>query len=149
MSQTGRRRGFRSWFVEPFEQVRLGLMFLVVNIVFGILIFGVFAYFINDIFQSLNQIFQLSSAENIVTFEKFRLPVIVLALLIVSFISTTILVSVKYTHAIYGPLVSIHRFLDDLLSSNKPIPLKLRDGDQLHELADKLNELSEKISKSS
>ncbi len=142
MSQLGRRKGFRSWFVEPFEQVRLGLMFLIVNIIFGTLIFGLFAYFLNDIFQSLTQIFQLSSAENIVTFEKFRLPILVFALLVVVFISTTILVSVKYTHAIYGPLVSIHRFLDDMLENRTPQPLKLRDGDQLHDLADKLNELA-------
>ena len=29
--ENGRRRGFRAWLVEPYMQVRLGLMFLLVH----------------------------------------------------------------------------------------------------------------------
>jgi hypothetical protein len=82
----GRRGGFKSWFVEPFEQVRLGLMFLVVNMIFGGLIFGVFAYYIFDMYQAVSQLFALNQAESLVTFSKFRWPLIVGAVLIVLFI---------------------------------------------------------------
>ena len=37
MKQSGRRRGFKSWFVEPYRQVKLGLLFIVVNLVFSAL----------------------------------------------------------------------------------------------------------------
>ena len=35
MKQSGRRRGFVSWFVEPYRQVKLGLIFLLLNFVFA------------------------------------------------------------------------------------------------------------------
>lgn len=141
--KTGRRRGFKSWFVEPYKQVRLGLMFLLVNIVFSILILGVFGYYVIDIYRAVTMYFQLNAQESLMTLEKFALPLVVGVFIIFAFVITTILVSVKYTHGIYGPLVSIHRFLDDLLEAKKPTPLHLRESDQLRDLADKLNKLSE------
>jgi hypothetical protein len=54
-------------------------------------------------------------------------------------------VSVRYTHEIYGPLVSIHRFLDDILSGRSSVPIQLRESDQLKDLAQKLNSVAERM----
>ncbi len=140
-----RRRGFVSWFVEPYKQVRLGLMFLLVNIVFAILIIGVFGYYVMDIYTAVSTYFKLSGSESQVTMQKFGLPIAIGGALIVLFMVTTILVSVRYTHEIYGPLVSIHRYLDDLLGGKSPDPINLRESDQLKDLADKLNSVAERF----
>lgn len=139
-----RRRGFTSWFVEPYRQVKLGLVFLVVNFVFAALIFGVFAYYLWDVYQAMVGYFELSGAQGGEILSKMATPMLWGAGLILVFVVTTILVSVKYTHAIYGPLVSIHRYLDDLLEEKRVSPLTLRDSDQLQDLATKLNKVSER-----
>lgn len=142
-----RRRGFASWFVEPYKQVKLGLVFLFLNILFAALIFGTFAYFLNDIFEALSTYFQMSGQESSVTMSKFQTPLVIAGVLVLAFVVTTILVSVRYTHRIYGPLVSINRFMDELLAGRKPAAIHLRESDQLQDLANKLNRLSDKLNK--
>jgi hypothetical protein len=140
-----RRRGFASWFVEPYKQVRLGLMFLLVNFVFAAMIVGVFGYYVYEMYGAVVTYFKLSGQESAATLEKFSLPIFIGTALILIFIITTILVSVRYTHEIYGPLVSIHRFLDDILSGRSSVPIQLRESDQLKDLAQKLNSVAERM----
>lgn len=139
-----RRRRFTSWFVEPYRQVKLGLMFLIVNLVFSFLILGVFGFYLWDVYQAIVVYFQLSGAQGLEIMGKLTYPLIWGTALMVLFIGTTLLVSVRYTHAIYGPLVSIHRYLDDLLNQRRVQPLNLRESDQLKDLADRLNLLAER-----
>lgn len=143
MKPYGRRRGFKSWFVEPYRQVKLGLLFIVVNLIFSSLIFGIFGFYVWDMYSSVSVYFSLSSDQKELMLAKFTTPVVVGAGLIALFVVTTIMLSVKYTHRIYGPLVSIHRFLDALLEGRRPEPLHLRESDQLKDLAQKLNTLGE------
>jgi len=145
MRTTGRRRGVKSWLVEPYRQVKLGLMFLVVNLIFSALIFSVFGYLIWDIYNAVSTYFALSGAQSALALSKFAVPAAVGAALILLFIVTTLLISVKYTHEIYGPLVSINRFLDDLLEGKRPDLIALRESDQLKDLAERLNSLAERL----
>lgn len=141
----GRRRGFKGWFVEPYKQVRLGLIFLLVNFAFSALILGVFGYYIYEMYEAVSTYFKLSGDESGVAMQKFTVPLAIGGALILLFVITTILVSVRYTHEIYGPLVNIHRNLDDILAGRAPTPIQLRDGDQLQDLAEKLNNVSERL----
>ena len=75
------------------------------------------------------------------------IPIYLSFSLIFLFVVATIFVSLKYTHKIYGPLLAINRFIDELLAGKNPSPLVLRDKDFLHGLAKKLNKLSEVKSK--
>lgn len=137
----GRRRGLKSWFVEPYQQVRLGVWFLLINCVFGGLIFAVYSYYVIEVYEAVTMYFQISGSESTEVFAKFRVPLAVGMALVAAFILTTILASVRMTHGFYGPLISIHRFLDDLLSGQAPKPIQLRDSDQLQDLVVKLNRL--------
>jgi hypothetical protein len=141
----GRRRGFKSWFVEPYLQVRLGIWFLIINCVFGGLIFAVYSYYVLEVYQAVIMYFKIAGADSTEVFAKFRVPLAVGVGLIVGFILTTILVSVRLTHGFYGPLVSINRFLDEALSGQPPEPIQLRDSDQLQDLADKLNKIRDQL----
>lgn len=141
MKPSGRRRGFKSWFVEPYRQVKLGILFLLLNMAFAGLMFGIFGYYVWDIYQTLAALFKLTSDQSSELLEKFQFPIIAGAVLIFVFIVASIMIAVRYTHRIYGPLVSIHRFIDDYLQGAKVSPLNLRESDQLKELAEKLNQL--------
>ncbi|MGE0175196.1 MAG: hypothetical protein AB7T49_20590 [Oligoflexales bacterium] len=141
----GRRGGFTSWFVEPYKQVKLGLVLLLVNFVFSALILGIMGYYLWDIYSTMAAYFELTADQGTQMMSKLIVPAAVVVGLIVLFIATTILISVKYTYRIYGPLVSIHRFLDDLLAGKTATALILRESDQLLDLARKLNLLSERL----
>jgi hypothetical protein len=142
----GRRRGIQSWLVEPYRQVKLGLIFLVFNLVFAALIFSVFGYYVMDMYGAVTAHLSLSQQEDQLLRAKYIFPVMVGAGLILFFIVTTLAISIKYTHQIYGPLVSIHRFLDGLLEGKHVELLHLRESDQLKDLATKLNTVSELLS---
>ncbi|NRA46260.1 MAG: hypothetical protein HRU09_15010 [Oligoflexales bacterium] len=130
--------------IEPYKQLRFGLTFLIINLVFSILVFGVFGYYLWDIYESLSIYFQLDKSESFITLAKIGKPAIIGLVLIICFIATTLFISARYTHQIYGPMVSILRFLDDLLEGKKPSPIQLRSSDQLQDLANKLNQLTQK-----
>lgn len=145
MKAAGRRRGFVSWFVEPYRQVKLGLMFLGLNLVFSALIFLVFGYYLWDVYQTMAVYFSFTDQQSLEVMSKFRVPALIGAGLLFVFISLSIMLSVRYTYRIYGPLVSIHRFLDDILAGQKVGQLTLRESDQLKELAEKLNQLADQV----
>jgi signal transduction histidine kinase len=65
--------------------------------------------------------------------------------LVLAFVATTFYVAVHYTHKIYGPLVSINRFIDEMVEGRSPSKLALRDGDELQDLVLKLNVLADKF----
>ena len=140
----GRRLGFRSIFVEPYLQIKLGLFIIILNLLFASAIGGVFSYYIYDVYQAISMYFELDQAENVMTWEKFQVPLLICGGLVISFIVLTLIITARYTHKIYGPLVNIHSFLDLALKGHKPEPLKLRSSDQLNDLAIKINQLYEK-----
>lgn len=140
----GRRLGLKSMIVEPYVQVKLGLYIILLNLVFAGIIGGVFTYYVMDMFNALSHYFKLDEAESIITWSKLSFPLILCSVLVVVFVGLTFFITVKYTHKIYGPLVSIHSFLDEALAGEKPDPLKLRSSDQLNDLAVKINFLYEK-----
>jgi len=142
----GRRGGLGSMLVEPYVQVRLGLMIVMLNLVFAVLMACVFGYYIWDVFKAMETYFQLNQAESLVTWSKFAWPLAAGGLLVTVFIGLTFYITIKYTHKIYGPLISVHRFLDVILEGGKPEPLKLRNNDELGGLVEKLNQVYEKLS---
>ena len=145
VSSSGRRGGINSWLVEPYRQVRLGLVFLLLNVVFSIMILSVFGYYVLDMYDAMTGIFKLTGSESGQILDKFQVPIIIGALLLGLFVVVTIATSVRYTHKIYGPLVSIQRFLDELLAGRKPNKIKLRASDELQDLVVRLNSVAERL----
>jgi len=143
----GRRGGFGSLLVEPYVQVRLGLMIALLNLIFAVVITLVFGFYLWDVFKAMETYFQLNQTESLLTWSKFVWPLIAGGVLVATFIVMTFFIIVKYTHKIYGPLISIYRFLDDLIEDKNPSPLKLRESDELGDLVERLNKIYEKYHK--
>jgi signal transduction histidine kinase len=132
--------------IEPYKQLRFGLTFIVVNFLFSTLMILVFGYYLWDVFGAISEYFKLDQQQEMVAASKFMLPVGIGLALFALFIFSTLYLSVHYTHQIYGPLVSIRRFVDEILAGKRPEPIKLRAKDQLHDLVDRLNLLSDSFS---
>ncbi len=131
------------YLIEPYKQLRFGIMFISINVIFALLMIIVFGYYLWDIFEAINEYFKLDHSQEMMTASKLAEPLGIFIGLVVLFIISTLYLSARYTHQIYGPLVSIRRYLDDLLEGKNPKPIKLRANDQLHDLVDRLNKLAD------
>lgn len=140
----GRRGGVRSKLVEPYFQIKLGLMFIIVNLSFAALFGGVMWWVLSDVFAAVKTYFDLTGGDAALTMGKLSTPLILVGVIVVAFVATTFYVAVHYTHKIYGPLVSINRFIDEMVEGRSPSKLALRDGDELQDLVIKLNILADK-----
>jgi hypothetical protein len=140
----GRRGGVRSKLVEPYFQIKLGLMFIIVNLLFSVLFAGVVWWVLSDVFAAVKTYFDLTGGDAALTMGKLSTPLILVGMLVLAFVATTFYVAVHYTHKIYGPLVSINRFIDEMVEGRSPSKLALRDGDELQDLVLKLNVLADK-----
>ena len=129
--------------IEPYKQLRFGILFLMINFVFSLLCFSIFYLFLSDVQQTLEVYFKLDAAQIGQIRAKFLQPLLLAAGLFLLFIVVTLYLSVTYTHKFYGPLVSINRFLDELNEGKNPEPIQLRTNDQLQDLAERLNRLSQ------
>ncbi len=127
--------------VEPYKQLRFGITFLVINLVFSTLLLTIFGYYVWDIYDTVSVYFELDGKENLLMLSKLAMPLAFATVLVILFIITTLVASARYTHQIYGPLVSIRRFLDDLNEGKVPSKINLRATDQLQDLATTLNQL--------
>ena len=142
MAVSGRRKRM---LIEPYKQLRFGVIFLLVNVFFTVLMVSVFGYYMWDMFVAIRTFFLMSGNEHMITWQKFMVPASVGLIIAVSFIATTLYLSVRYTHQFYGPMVSIQRFLDQMLADEKPSSIALRKGDQLQELVARLNSIAQKL----
>lgn len=154
-----RRGGFFSMLIEPYFQVKLGAMILLLNVVFGALICAVVSYYVVDIHDTVSLYFQFTEDEKTESWHKFFLPLVVCMVLVLVFFILTFFIIIRYTHSIYGPLVNIHAYLDQLLEFKKKqetqelsscdldglAPLHIRASDQLKLLADKINTVSKLV----
>lgn len=137
-----RRGGIRSWFVEPYLQVRLGLFFVILNTCFA-LIFGlVVGYFFWDVYQAMAVYFHFNNLESSQVLAKLQFPIFVACGVLVCFVAASVILAAKYTHSLYGPMVGIMNFVQRLNNGEDVEPLQLRDKDQLKDLADELNKLA-------
>jgi methyl-accepting chemotaxis protein len=145
IKNVGRRKGLSSILVDPYKQIKIGLLFIILNFMFSATIFGIFGYYVMSIYEAVSTYFTMSSQESLVTFAKFQVPLAVCGVVTAGFVALTLFLSIRYTHTIYGPLISINRFLEELLAGKKPDAIKLRKSDELQDLAEKLNTLGARV----
>ncbi len=134
-----RRKGLKALIVDPYQQIKVGVVFLLINLLFCFLISAIFYYFFNDIISTMEIIYGLTPEGTGDLRSKYSAFVYWVSGAIFIFTLVTLFVSFKTTHRIHGPLISINRYLDQLAEGHNPDPIHLRDRDQLKDLATKIN----------
>lgn len=59
---------------------------------------------------------------------------------VITFISTLVI-----THRFVGPFTAMNRYVDGLIDNKFDVPLNLRSSDEMHEVADKLKTLGQRL----
>jgi hypothetical protein len=146
MSFLGRRTKI---LIEPYQQIRFGLMFLFLNFIFSALVLGVFGYYMWDMFSAIRELFLLKDPQLQMVASKFAVPAAIGLTLVIGFVIATFYFATHYTHQIYGPLVSIRKFLDQIIAGDNPQAIRIKKTDQLQDLVSRLNIIAQQYSESS
>lgn len=134
-------RSIKNFFIEPFAQVRMGAYVLTISLLFIVLITLLVAKAFLAQYEVLLQIDQTSAWERLLA-DTFNRGSTELAVVLMLYIVVLFLVVIRMTHRIYGPLVSINRFVDDLAKGSYEKRCTIRKDDDLQILCAKLNQLA-------
>jgi len=145
-----KKRNLRSTLVEPFKQLKLGLYVMLISVAFLIAAAVLFVSAFTEQYKHVMEIFNVVDPKTkweLVTNDIFYHNAIKLGILFLSFISLLFTIVFKMTHKIYGPLVSIERFVDQIAEGQYDRRVIIRRGDELGRLADRLNAMAEHLQK--
>ena len=144
------RRQIKNYLIEPFKQIRFGLYILALCMVFLCLSWWLFISSFIDQYEHVLEIFNVVDSKlrwEFISNDIFYTNMIRLFIFFTSFIAIFFATILKLTHRFYGLLVSIDRFLDQLISGNYSARVSIRKKDELQKLVKKLNQLAEAIEK--
>ncbi len=142
------RRNWRSTVIEPFKQLRLGLYAIGISVVFVLISAGLFVLAFYEQYQNVMDIFGVTDPNvrwEIVVDDVFKRNAWRLGLVFLVYLATLCTVVFFMTHKVYGPLVSIERFVDQIQKGDYHRRARIREKDDLQRLVAKLNAMAEKL----
>lgn len=143
-----KKRTLRSTLVEPFKQVKIGVYVMVISLTFLVMAAYLFVAAFMQQYQHVMEIFNVvdpNTKWELVTNDIFYANVMKLGALCFTFIAVLFWVVFKMTHKMYGPLVSIERFVDNISQGHYGQRIVIRRGDDLKRLAGRLNHMAETL----
>ena len=144
------RRNVKSTLVEPFKQVKLGVYVLAITLVFVCIAGYLFVASFMEQYQHVMSIFSVVDPNGqweVMNNDVFHRNAIRLGALFVSFVVVMLAVVFRMTHRIYGPLVSVERFVNQMANGQYGKRIVIRSGDELQRLVNKLNSMAEELEK--
>ncbi len=141
------RRSVKNVLVSPKQQLRYSFVLVIGSCLTLALFVGVLIFQINQTISTLGIAYRLDP-EVIEAIHKSLNSALVMAMILAALtIISSLALSIRLSHKIYGPVVSIKRYLQTLMSGDYKARLTLRQGDDLLDLRDALNQLAEALEK--
>ena len=147
MSSTGRnRRKIKNLLQKPKFQVRFGIYLFLVSAFSAVALQMVVLQAFQEIIAELMADSDIDRA-HIAAVADAPLQIIVPVLLafLVAYAISFVILGIYLTHRIVGPMVPIRRHIEALSEGKYGITARIRKKDDLHELVDLLNTLSQKL----
>lgn len=142
-----KRRSIRAYLVEPFKQIRFGLHVVFVSLSFA----GIFAYLFLDAFREQYEqvfaLFEVADKTDVLQNDIFFKNRAKIVIALVAFVAITLLVVVRRTHRMYGPMISMMRFVAELKRGNYAVRINIRERDDFQNFVGELNALAEQLQK--
>jgi methyl-accepting chemotaxis protein len=139
------RRAPRGILIRPRQQFKYAFVLVAGGIIAQSVVIAVMAYFINNTIANVIDTHQLDPAVGATITHAITLSMSLLMLIAVAFALVAVLIGVKLSHRIYGPLVPFTRHIDALKNGKYSTRMNLRRTDDLVELKDALNSLAEAL----
>lgn len=142
-----KRRSFRAYLVEPFKQIRFGLHVAFVSLSFAAIFSYVFLEAFREQYQQVFELFNVADQTALIENDIFIRNKAKLTLTIAAFIVATLYVVVRRTHRMYGPMISIMRFVAELKKGNYAVRIHVRERDDFQNFVTELNALAVELQK--
>jgi len=142
-----KRRTFRAYLVEPFKQIRFGLHVVMVSLSFAAIFAYVFLEAFREQYQQVFDFFNVADQAAMVENDIFIRNKLKLTLTIVAFVAVTLFVVIRRTHRMYGPMISMMRFVAELKKGNYAVRIHIRPHDDFHNFVAELNALAVELQK--
>lgn len=142
-----KRRTLRAYLVEPFKQIRFGLHVVAVSLGFTGLLGWLFVRASREQYQQVVDIFEVTETLDLMANDVFVRNAFLIGGTLAAFCGTMMFVVIRRTHKMYGPMVSIMRFLGELSRGNYAVRIHIRERDDFQNLVERLNDLAETLHK--
>lgn len=142
-----KRRTFRAYLVEPFKQIRFGLHVVAVCLVFVVLLGWLIYRAFSEQYLQVIELFSVADSAALVNNEVFTRNGIFIGAALLALTASTMFVVFRQTHRMYGPMVSIHRFVNELKKGHFAARIRTRNNDEFQNLVAALNGLAEELHK--
>lgn len=142
-------RRIRNFLLQPLLQVKIGLYSIVLALAFAITVYLIFRFQFGSFYETILDLTDVREQVTTILGEYMAKTALWLSIAGAVFVAATILLAVVYTHRLVGPSVAFSRHLDALLDDDTRHRTTLRQKDAFKDIADKLNALSEKLSRKS
>lgn len=142
-----KRRTFRAYLVEPFKQIRFGLHVVFVSLSFSAIFAYLFLEAFREQYQQVFDLFNVADQTALIENDIFIRNKLKLASTIVAFVAVTLYVVVRRTHRMYGPMISMMRFVAELKKGNYAVRIHIRERDDFQNFVTELNALAVELQK--
>ena len=150
-SSKGRKaRNIRNIIIEPFKQIKLGVYVLGACLAFIVITSWMVYSAFSEQYQQVMTIFGIVDQSNkyeLIVNDVFIGNALRITAFFVSFIGVIFYVVFRATHKFYGPLVSIERFVKEIMRGDYTQRIVIRRGDELQKLVLSLNQMAETLEK--
>lgn len=140
----GKRR-LSAYLIEPFQQIRFGLYVVGVCSAFAAVFSWTFVHAFREQYSQVLDFFKVvdeSNASALISNDVFNKNMWLMSGIVVVFVVTVIAVVVRRTHRMYGPMISIMRFVNELSAGNYNARIHIRQKDDFQDLVRYLNRLA-------
>lgn len=139
------RRAPSGILIRPRQQFKYAFILVAGGIIAQSLVIGAMAYFINSTIANVIDTHHLDPEVGATITHAITLSMSLLMIIAVAFALVAVLIGVRLSHRIYGPLVPFTRHIDQLKDGHYSARINLRRTDDLVELKDALNDLAESL----
>ena len=144
VNQKGRRKIKNLW-LAPKSQFRTAILIFILGFSFISVLFGVMLYRLDEMITALVALAQDPAQAASATANTSVVLWSTYGFLLLSLLCSALFLALTITHRYLGPIVPIQRQVKRLLNGEYEGAVSLRKGDQFQELADDINQLTERL----
>ncbi len=136
------RRPVSGRLVRPRQQLKYAMVLVCGGIVAQSVIIGSVVYFMSASIKSIAANYHLDPEVGAVITNSITSSLVLIMLVATAVAMAAILIGIKLSHRIYGPMIPFRRHIDELKDGNFSSRIRLRKDDDLLEIRDALNDLA-------
>ena len=131
--------------IRPRQQFRYAFVLVAGGVIAQSIVIATTSYFVNGTIRNVSESQQIDPAVGQAITHTITVSMTLLMIIAAAFALVAVLIGVKLSHRIYGPMVPFNRHIEKLKQGYYSHRMNLRKTDDLVELKDALNSLAEEL----